>query len=103
MVTDLMSYDPNEPFRLEDFGFVLDSVEELPHCLVASMFKRGDLFVTLFHDSMIVFSERLFSHSQIGNGILYAGNRPCCHHHGKILFEMMPYYSQQPTRTDGGT
>lgn len=90
--TAMINYDPNVPFRLEDFGFVLDSIEEFPLLHVAPVYRNGDLYVLLFADNMVVMSLSLVTQSGTGAGILYAGKHPACQYHGKILFEMMPTY-----------
>lgn len=94
MPTKMTSYDLKKPFRIEEFGFVLDSVEERPNFGIATFYKRGDLEVMMLNGIMIVISRLFFGQPQIGNGIVYAGECPTCHHHGKILFEMMPAYNE---------
>lgn len=93
MATEMMSYDPNQPFQIEALGFVLDSIQEHSEHRIVRFYRLGDyLLVALTADSMVVICKVQSLLSSTGNGILYAGNRPTCQYHGKILFEMFSAY-----------
>lgn len=86
----MTGYDLNEPFRLEDFGFVRECIEELLGCRIATVYVRGDLMVAVINEMMVVLSFQAKTFN--GHGTVYAGNVPSCRYHGKVLFELMLGY-----------